>query len=102
MIRPEIIKYSVIEQVIDVLTIFTVKDSFSLILSADFYESFFNSVSFIMTRIKYDYNVNFFKGYLTKTEQLERISYFNILINLGQKESKLWVATKRMLLFGTR
>ena len=102
LIRPEIIEYSVMEQVIDVLKIFTAKDSFSLILSADFFESFFNLVSFILTRIRYEYNVNLSKGYLTKTEQQERTSYSNSLADLRKKESELWIATKRMLLFGTR
>ena len=102
LIRSEIIDYFVFEQVIDTLTIFTAKDSFSLTLSDVFYESFFNSVSFIVTRIRYEYNVNLSKGYLTKTEQQERKSYSNSLADLRKKESELWKVTKRMLLFSTR
>ena len=94
LIRPELINYNDLNVIIPFLGMMVNKVSASLSLSEDFYTSFFQSASYILARIKYEYN------YILP--QLKESSYEIKLKDLKQKEIELWTIAERMLLFEKR
>ena len=100
LIRPEFIEYSKIDSLIHLQSNLANKESVSLSLSDDFNESYFSSVSYVLTRLKYEYNVFISKGFFTQIpKDMEKYSK-NIFKELNQKEKNLWLITERMLSLG--
>ena len=99
LIRPEFIEYSEIDNIIH-LQRRLVNQDFSPSLSNDFYEAYLNSLSHILTRLKYEYKVIMRKGYLTEELKEGKETSETILIDLEQKERILWIASERLLSFG--
>ena len=96
LIRPEFIDYSSFHSIEELLDRLSDLDIVSSILSDDFYLAFFDSVSYFMMRIKYEYNLSMKKQYLDK-RLINEHSYNEKLNILKESEEKLWIATERML-----
>ena len=94
LMRPELIEYSKIQSIITLLSKLARTELTSLNLSEEFYISCLNSASFVLTRIKYEYNYNLPKE--------KGNSYENKLQSLRSKERTLWLIAERMFVFNKR
>ena len=94
LIRPELTDYSDLHSILILHNSLTNINSAFANLSKLFFHSFFNSISYILTRIRYEYHVNL-KLFLKINNNTEGF-FITRLNDLKEKELELWTIAEKM------